>query len=322
MDILSLIRKKTQVLQTYEKIIGLDAVITHIEIAERHLIRGKDERDDNLYTDVIYRANHAFEGILKEAYTVLAENNDSKITPFEIENYLASNNVFKQRVMVLFTNYRQEWRNPSTHDYQLFFTEQEAFLAIVSVSAFVNILLDQMIEQVNFKLEKERTKSQAQEIKGKIDKYSSRELLDKITQLLLVFSNKSLKSASSLAKTEAEILGMLSGFVSSVDKSIFTSNQRFYLGSRVLQPDIIFSLGKENLILELKVSSPTKSNIMRARDQLISYLKFAPEINNGIVFFFPSEKDVSMVVEVVENVDVESASEIESHLAIIYPRKN
>jgi len=318
MDILSIIRNKVQVLQPHEKFVGLEAVITHIEMAERYLTRGKDEKDENLYTDVIYRANHAFEGILKEAYTVLTVKNDSKITPYEIENYLLSTSVFKQRVMDLFTNYRQEWRNPSTHDYQLFFTEQEAFLAIVNVSAFVNILLDQMIERVNFNLEQKRTKNHAQEIKTKIDKYSLRQLPDKITQLLLAFSDELIKSTPFTPKTEMELLGLMSGFISSVDGSIQSGNQRLYLGSRVFEPDIVFSSGEESLILELKMSAPTKSNIARAQNQLLSYLKLSPKINKGIVFFFPSEKNVSMIVE---NTDFELANESNTHIAIIYPRK-
>ena len=138
--------------------------------------------------------------------------------------------------MDLLTNYRQEWRNPSTHDYQLFFTEQEAFLAIVSVSAFVNILIDQMIEQVNFKLEQERIKDFVPEIKAKIDKYGSRELLDRVTQLLLAFSDELINSESIAPRNEAAIIGMLSGFVSSVDKIYTQDIKSNELGRGFLNP--------------------------------------------------------------------------------------
>jgi hypothetical protein len=319
MDILSLIRKKSQILQAHEKFLGLDAVVTHIETAEKYLVRGKDEKDDNFYTDVIYRTNHAFEGILKEAYTVFTEKNDAKVTPFEIENYLANNSTLKQRVKDLFTNYRQEWRNPSTHDYQLFFTEQEAFLAIVSVSAFVNILLDQMIEQVNFKLEKERVKKYAQEIKERIEKYNSRELLDKVTQLLLAFSDELIKSMPATPKNEAELLGMLSGFISSVDKNIQANTQTIRLGTRIFEPDLSFTSGKENVIIEVKSAHYMKQNKIRAQNQLLSYLRLIPEASNGVLFFVPTEKDAVMVVE---NEEAEMELGVKAHLAIIYPRKN
>jgi len=317
MDILNLIRKKSQILQTHEKFMGLDAVITHIETAEKYLSRGKEEKDENFYTDVIYRTNHAFEGILKEAYTVFTDKNDTKITPYEIENYLASNNRFKQRVMDLFTNYRQEWRNPSTHDYQLFFSDQEAFLAIVSVSAFVNILLDQMIEQVNFKLEQERIRNYAQEIKERIEKYNSRELLDKVTQLLLAFSDELIKSMPIAPKNEAELLGMLSGFISSVDRSIQPNAQMFRLGTRVFEPDLSFSLEKENVIVEVKSAKSIKQNMVRAKNQLKSYLQLIPEASNGILFFIPFEKDSRMAFE---NEEIEVVEGVKAHIAIIYPR--
>ena len=127
-------------------------MISHIEVAERHWLRAKKEREDTLFTDVIYRTNHAFEGALKEAYFILNGKDAAKKTPNEIERFLLENKIFKERVMALFTNYRTEWRNTSTHDYKLFFTEQEAFLAIVSVSAFVHILLDQMAEKISFNM--------------------------------------------------------------------------------------------------------------------------------------------------------------------------
>lgn len=319
MDILSLIRKKSQILQAQEKFLGLDAVVIHIETAEKYLVRGRDEKDDSFYTDVVYRTNHAFEGILKEAYTVFTEKNDAKVTPYEIENYLANNSTLKQRVMSLFTNYRQEWRNPSTHDYQLFFTEQEAFLAIVSVSAFANILLDQMIEQVNFKLEQKRVESYAQEIKEGIEKYNSRELLDKVTQLLLAFSDELIKSMPSSPRNEAELLGMLSGFISSVDKNIQANSQTIRLGTRIFEPDLSFSSGEENIILEVKTAKYLMQNKVMAQKQLLSYLRMLPKASNGILFFVPIDKDVVMIVE---NKEVELELGAKTHIAVIYPSKN
>ena len=138
---------------------GVKAVLTHIEVAEKYFQRAKQENDPHLFTDVIYRTNHAFEGILKEAYIILADKVAENTSTYEIENYLTANNIFKERVMELFKNYRQNWRNPSTHDHQLFFTEQEAFLAIVTVSAFVSILVDQIIQKISFTFSKQRVES-------------------------------------------------------------------------------------------------------------------------------------------------------------------
>jgi hypothetical protein len=106
---------------------GIMAVVRHIEMAERHFANALENSDGDLFTDVISRTNHAFEGILKESYKILAEKNPTKKRPFDIETYLADSNVFQPRVMELFMNYRTRWRNPSTHDHVITFIESEAF---------------------------------------------------------------------------------------------------------------------------------------------------------------------------------------------------
>ena len=141
MDLLQSIKEKSEYFADTEEDQGVLSVVSHIEIAERHYGGGKNG-DDYLYNDVIYRCNQAFEGSLKEAYRIITGNDPNKLTPHKIEKYFEQNSVLRERVLSLFTNYRTEWRNKSTHDYKLYFSEQEAFLAIVSISAFINILFD------------------------------------------------------------------------------------------------------------------------------------------------------------------------------------
>lgn len=296
MDILHFIREKIKSIQQ-EVVPGLKAVVVHIETAERYWNRAREEKDDDLYTDVIYRTNHAFEGILKEAYAVLTEKDSSSKTPYEIESYLLSNNVLKQRVMDLFTNYRQEWRNPSTHDYKIFFSQQEAFLAIVTVSAFVSILLDQIIEQINFKEEQARVQSRAAKIKSSLKEYDSRSLSERVAELLLAFTEH---IRSSLPRdrrlNEVELIGSLMGFISSIDPSITSRSEEIAVGSVVYRPDFVFASGKEKAILELKMSSPVGHNIRRAQERLTAFLA-ASAVNEGVLYFFPANVEDEMIVD-------------------------
>jgi hypothetical protein len=142
MDLLEVIKKQLDHLPQGPHSPGLGSVLRHIEVAYRHLSRGESQADDSAFTDAIYRTNQAFEGSIKEAYRVLAEKNPASTTPFQIEQYLEDRKVFPSRVLTQFTNYRTQWRNPSTHDYNLDFGATEAFLAIVSVSAFAKLLVD------------------------------------------------------------------------------------------------------------------------------------------------------------------------------------
>jgi hypothetical protein len=188
MDLLKLIEQKVRRFAGSSHRSGLEAVVHHIEVAEKHHERAIQENNEYLFTDVIYRTNHAFEGILKEAYTVLTSQDPSSKNPYQIEKYLEKNNILRERVAALLMNYRVEWRNPSTHDYRLFFTEQEAFLAIVSICAFMNILLDQLLEKAAFEREKEEVKRIGKEPTANIEGYESLELWKSIVELLKEYS--------------------------------------------------------------------------------------------------------------------------------------
>ncbi len=129
---------------------GLSAVLRHIEAAVRHYERGKAKGDEDYFTDAIYRTNQAFEGSLKEAYRVLALMNPNNKKLHQIEEFLESGGLFRKRVSDQFTRYRQDYRNPSTHDYILDFNSDEALLAILSVSAFAKLIVDQIAEKIAF----------------------------------------------------------------------------------------------------------------------------------------------------------------------------
>ena len=294
MDILQLIQEKTRFLPQDNHILGIKAVVSHIQTAEKYWLRGKKEGDENLFTDVIYRANHAFEGILKEAYSILAEKDADKRTPNEIEQYLTNNNVFKPRLMDLFKNYRTEWRNPSTHDYNLFFTEEEALLAIVSVSAFVNILLDQIVEKVSYTAEKAKTVNQVEPIRNNIAKYANLPLKEKIRELFLAFSKDMKITKQDGSLQEIQIIGLLSGFIAAVDPML-KIQQEIEIGSgkQRLRIDMLFSFQDEQVIIEIKRGMPSPTNLAGAQDQLSLYL-LKTGIHEGIIYFIPTNPSFEM----------------------------
>jgi hypothetical protein len=129
--------------------LGLRAVKRHIAAAIRHFDR-EDNGDLDSFTDAIYRTNQAFEGGLKEAYRVLTGKDPAKLTPYQIENYLEENRIIRPRALKQLTRYREDYRNPSVHDYKLDFDADEALLAIVSVCAFTKLLLNQISARLAF----------------------------------------------------------------------------------------------------------------------------------------------------------------------------
>lgn len=259
----------------------------HVEMAERHLIRARAENDDDLYNDVIYRTNQAFEGMLKEAYTVLTDEDGSKLSPHQIEQHLLQEKVFVARVLELFTNYRRQWRNPSTHDYKLFFGDQEALLAIVSVSAFANILLDQIIETLNFKQERERLHLASEQLLQSYKTVQGTPIHEEVLTLLELFSEELATSIPEPARlTEVEINGRLHAFIESLDPDANVVREPQISASRNLRPDFLIQKDNREVIVEVKRAAIGEKSVQAGLDRLLTYLG-AAKFERGILYVPP-----------------------------------
>ncbi len=87
MDLLQEIKTRIESLAGAACESGIKAAVRHIEVAERHLTRSRKEQEDDLLNDVVYRSNQAFEGMLKEAYSVFTETDAGKKSwPPDLQN--------------------------------------------------------------------------------------------------------------------------------------------------------------------------------------------------------------------------------------------
>lgn len=289
MDILKKIKGQVQLILKDKPDLKLNSIIVHIERADFFLEEGKIRKDEHLFTDVIYRTNHAFEGILKEAYKVLADKSEeeaAKKSPYQIEEYLLKNKNFNQRVLELFKNYRQEWRNPSTHEYNLFFNESEAFLAIINVSAFTHVLLNQINEKIISDKEKLIIDKKAPDLIESINNYQESSLSEKLKNILIKTSEKKLISTEDLEKREIDFIGILDALFS-LDKDLEITREPKLKSNLALRPDFIISNKDEKVIVEVKKYRSQQS----ADNQLLKYLSIA-NINNGIIVYFGKKKDM------------------------------
>jgi hypothetical protein len=318
-DLLKLLKDKAEYFSTSEDDRGVSSVVTHIEIAERHYENGKSG-DDYLFNDVIYRSNQAFEGALKEAYRIITGSNPNKITPHKIEKYFEENSVLKERVLQLFTNYRTEWRNKSTHDYKLYFSEQEAFLAIVNISAFINILLDQMAQKRAYDKEDSELKSSRHE------KHATAEnklLIDRVVELLISFSEEvpDKTSGSTIPRiTEVELIGSLTAFLNNLAEDINVFSEYSISrkqDSRKYYADFFLQSDTEKLIIEIKNPSHGVSRILSSgTEQLLSYLT-ASGVTDGILYIPPVLKNEELEISRASKV----IGDITYNLVQIYPKK-
>tara|TARA_R110002050_G_scaffold109799_5_gene221571 strand:+ start:20024 stop:20968 length:945 start_codon:yes stop_codon:yes gene_type:complete len=303
MDVLKQINKQIEEIKSEGHSAYLDLIYNHLDRAEVYYQKG--ENDEHYYNDVVYRTNQAFEGALKEAYKVLGGKSDeqiARVTPNKIEKYLKDENIFKERVLKLFENYRQEWRNKSTHDYKLVLDEHEAFLAFINVCSFVHLLLKQIQEKLAFDKEiiKERKAEEIKEtqdiVQNKSDAFS-----DRILKLLGKFSTELNQEKEDLK--EVEINGKLNAFLSkaSDDLTIFREPQ-FSIGTLNIRPDFVLEYQSEKLIIEVK-RRPHKGRIKADIDQLASYLAVSG-IKNGILYFASSKVENNKLTVDMHNVTV------------------
>jgi len=290
MDLLDRLRSRTNDLARTTDVEGVRAAIRHIQAAERHYQRASEEGDEEALNDVIYRTNQAFEGMLKEAFGVLSSSDGNKKSPYEIEKHLLEKNVLTERVLVLFKNYRQEWRNPSTHNHLLFFDEQEALLAIVSVSAFANILLDQIVEAENFAAEQRMLAETPPAIDTSVSTKVPQPFSYQVAHMLGRFARSrhvaamSEEGAAGGRQSEFALVGQISAFLKTVAPDIEIAREPLLGEDRGLRPDIIVRRGTESTVVEIKATSPGSKSIMRGIEQLRAYVTVG-DFSDGILFF-------------------------------------
>lgn len=268
---------------------GLRAVRAHIDVAIRHLERGQSEPDQTLFTDAVFRCNQAFEGSIKEAYRVLAgKNPDKNDRLFDIENFLSSGKHLRPKVLELFTNYRQKWRNPSTHDYTLDFDEDEAIMAILSVSAFAIVLCNQIEGKIAFDAAAAGAGS------GVSAAEETMSLLDMVSTKLLSFAASKhpptfRRRSSEYSRVEGALAGYLSRELASVSDLSVSLNPM--LG--MMEADAIVQRGDEKIVIELKISrqKQNRKNATASAIATVTRQLHDPSITGAAILIF--DPDIS-----------------------------
>lgn len=290
MNLLDILRSRSANLPEGEYTLGINAVVQHIDVATKHLLRGQETTDETAFTDAIYRTNQAFEGSLKEAYRVLAGKDPAHETPNNIESYLQQQNLLRPRVLAQFTNYRREWRNPSTHDYRLDFDEDEALLAIVTVAAFAIVLIDQITERIAFERAKAATPPPAAAAP------TAQPLIEQLFHLSEQFVptfNKAHSDRTDIRETE--ITGAFAGFLTTSLPDLITQMEGKLLPDHNERADLFLTLGQERVLIEMKRARFAGCiGLQNGLQQVSHYMALSGVIEAILfVFVFPNDGSVS-----------------------------
>src|SRR6266481_3228644 len=291
MNLLAILRARLGALPSGDHSAGLQAVLQHVEVAVAHLERGQDARDPTAFTDAIYRTNQAFEGSLKEAYRVLTGQDPSKCTPYDLETYFQQNATLRRRVVDQFTNYRTEWRNPSTHDYRLEFDDDEALLAIVSVCVFAIVLTDQIAERLSF---------QAARVAAGVHPPAEGvgPLLSRTVELLQQFATRRRETVDESEPRfwESELVGAIAGFLSAAMPSANVVTEAPLSPEVRLEADLFVGESGQQLLIEVKQARHVRGDVERAMQRITRYMDVSG-VKEAIVYFHPSNAASEMTVQ-------------------------
>ena len=199
-----------------------------------------------------------------------------------------------------FTQYRQEWRNPSTHDYTLDFDEDEALLAIVTVTVFAIVLCDQISSKLAF--------DAASSVPP-----ATVSISDKNIPLLELVAQKALSFASTHAaevrrtkftshdyyRLEGALAGYISAALSSISDVTVVQNKSF--GSGIPEADIVVERGVGKVVIVLRPSSSTVIQYLtRTAVARAALYLHEPNVIGAVVVMYSLEK---------RNYDVVSAND-------------
>jgi len=290
MNLLDILRARAGSLAEGDFTLGINAIVQHVDVATKHLLRGQESGDETAFTDAIYRTNQAFEGSLKEAYRVLAGKDPAHETPNNIESYLQQENLLRPRVLAQFTNYRREWRNPSTHDYRLDFDENEALLAIVTVSAFAIVLVDQITERISFEQARAATTRASEPVP------TSQPLIEQVSGLIEQFvAEFNQTHAGRTDVREVEITGALTGYLARTSPQLNAQMESSLGPGRSARVDLLVADGEERLLVEVKGPRFVPRIGLQESLQRLSHYMSLSGINHAILFVFviPNDGTVS-----------------------------
>lgn len=272
------------------KDIVISKVILHIERAESFYLKAEIEKDDQYYTDVIYRTNQAYEGMLKityQCFTGGGDDNECNLSTFQIEQYLEEEQIFNERIKFAFALYRKKWRNPSVHEYGLFFSKLEAFLAIINVTSFVYVLSNQLAEHRSTKkiLEMILAEESAEYHVVKEDQHDINDIVIEHLREFHKIPKTGIVSGNNMSQIVGAIKGYLEGKIKGLEVITNYNDADMVINYGNSMENNSFGQGK--IVIEVK-NGFSKQKLQFACKQLAKFMSQF-KAKRGILYFYSDE---------------------------------
>ncbi len=321
MDMLYEIKRKVSEVLPPDFFPGIYTVINHLQMAEHYWQEAKGSIEEYLFTDAVLRANHAFEAALNEAYKLVCGKDSEGMSVKDIYKYLDEQNIFKDKEAQTFHRYLEDWELPAESDEQLFFSEQEAMLAIMNVTAFFLILVEQIIEIASY----EKAKyflgwDRSEKIHKELERYGGKFFIDQLVTLLRLFSADLFYiEERENAPAEYEMLGYLRGFLEiAIPEVKVEIDKRIKIGNSHTQLDMLIYNGDETVLIETKRSNQIKGSIFDIDNavQQVSSCMTITKINKAVLFYLPILGSSDLATREIDL----KVDDMQQQIKVVYPQ--
>jgi hypothetical protein len=165
------------------------------------------------------------------------------------------------------------------------FDEGEAFLAIVSVSAFACLLIEQISERIAFLRSKEDAEASKASIRKRMASHKG-DLLERTVNLLKEFARLRHDSGSTLPRISGrQLMAALLGFLESASPDLHVASEVPLDVDHRVRADFVVSDDESKLIIEVK-GALSRSRTYDGIVQLEQYMDLSG-IRLGVLFFYP-----------------------------------
>lgn len=278
-DLLKELEARVAELRWYPRHESVAAACHHISVAERYLSQARHDANLDMFNDVVYRCNHAFEGMIEETYIAAALPAVSNATLHGLEKSLFEGAVLPKRVISLIEGYRREWRNSSIHEHQAVFSEQEALLALVNVVALALVLCDQIIATTAAARERNERQDAKATLAAALADTQRQPLVARVITLLQNFV-EDLARQRSWPSTAAELIRRVEGFLTSVDSQLEVERNAFD-PSTYDSADLLITSRGDAVIIDVLYGKITPNAVRQTVEHVATFLRGSAA---GVVF--------------------------------------
>lgn len=301
MDTIQYIWEKCRLLKRMGSAAKLDAILEQLEQAENKFALGRQSNSLLMFNDVIQHTNAVLDGIVKEGYECLVQMDGEAFAADDMMRHVLEQEVFEPTAMAYLQSYLQRWRNQFVEDLKPDFNEPEAYLALSTVSAFLYVVVEQMILEAYV-----RQSVQNSALEAPTHLNDLRDVAEYLSGALTAVSRGDVPGTSMQSELGYRVVvAAILKHIEEVSRVCFEKAET--LRTNDLSPSVIVRSAQRDVVITVKMRSTSSvQGLMQERTFPAMIRRHAHQLDAscGICVLIPSGHTQRLVFEVAVDEDV------------------